>query len=106
MLILTVISWAMALIAAKIICLTILSGADAPFILELPPYRITTIRSLITNSWERTWMYVRKAGTVILPISITLWAMMNFPSLPAEKSKHFADQEAVITSDFLNTPLP
>jgi ferrous iron transport protein B len=105
MLILTVISWAMALLAAKIIRLTILSGPDAPFILELPPYRVPTIRGLITNTWERTWMYVRKAGTVILPLSIMLWAMMNFPSLPDERSKRFADQEAVITSAFLNTPL-
>ena len=104
MLILTVISWAMALLAAKIIRLTILAGPAAPFILELPPYRVPTIRALITNTWERTWMYVRKAGTVIFPLSILLWAMMNFPSLPAERSKYFADQEAVITTDFLNAP--
>jgi ferrous iron transport protein B len=105
MLLLTVISWAMVLLAAKIIRLTILSGPAAPFILELPPYRVPTIRGLITNTWERTWTYVRKAGTVILPLSILLWAMMNFPSLPPETSKRFADQEAVITSAFLNTPL-
>lgn len=104
MLFLTVISWGMALFAAKIIRLTILAGPDAPFILELPPYRVPTIRGLITNTWERTWMYVKKAGTVILTISIMLWAMMNFPSLPEDRAKHFADQEAVITSTFLSTP--
>ncbi len=99
---LTVISWAMALLAAKIIRSTILSGPAAPFILELPPYRVPTIRGLITNTWERTWMYVRKAGTVILTISIILWAMMNFPALPAERLRHFADRESAVTSDFLN----
>lgn len=105
MLVLTIISWIMALFAAKIIRLTILAGPDAPFILELPPYRVPTIRGLITNTWERTWMYIKKAGTVILTISILLWVMMNFPSLPGEKSKHFADQEDLITSAFLITPL-
>lgn len=105
MLFLTVISWVMALFAAKIIRSTILAGPDAPFILELPPYRVPTIRGLITNTWERTWMYVKKAGTVILTISIMLWAMMNFPSLPEDRAKHFTGQEAIITSTFLSTPI-
>jgi ferrous iron transport protein B len=104
MLALTLISWAMALFAAKIIRSTILVGPDAPFILELPPYRMPTLRGLIMNTWERTWMYMKKAGTVILTISIILWAMMNYPSLPPDKAKHFADQEDVITEAFLSTP--
>ena len=104
MLILTIISWAMALLAAKIMRLTILSGIAAPFILELPPYRMPTIRGLITNSWERTWMYIRKAGTVILTISIILWAMMNYPSLSSEKSESFMERKAAITSEFLTDP--
>ena len=104
MLALTVISWVMALFAAKIIRSTILAGPDAPFILELPPYRMPTIRGLMTNTWERTWMYIKKAGTVILTISIMLWGMMNFPSLPEDREKYFADQKDRMTSDFLDRP--
>ncbi len=104
MLALTVISWAMALLAAKVIRWTILSGPDAPFILELPPYRVPTVRGLITNTWDRTWMYMKKAGTVILTISIILWAMMNFPSLPEDEERQFVAREDRITSAFLSDP--
>lgn len=104
MLTLTVISWAMALFAAKVIRSTILSGPDAPFMLELPPYRVPTIRGLLINMWDRTWMYVRKAGTVILAISAMLWAMMNYPSLPVEREMQFAEQEADLTAAFLGAP--
>lgn len=104
MLALTVISWIMALLAAKVIRSTILSGPDAPFMLELPPYRVPTLRGLLTNTWDRTWMYVRKAGTVILAISVMLWTMMNYPSLPVEREAQFAEQEAAIAAVFLSTP--
>jgi len=47
--------------------------------MELPPYRVPTIRGLLIHAWERTWQYMKKAGTIILGVSIVLWAMMTFP---------------------------
>jgi ferrous iron transport protein B len=86
----TVASWLMALLAAKFLRLTVLQGESTPFVMELPPYRFPTVRGLLTHTWERTWQYVKKAGTVILGISILLWAMMTYPGLPAAEAEKFA----------------
>jgi ferrous iron transport protein B len=104
MFLLTLISWTLALFAAKAIRATVLSGPSAPFVLELPPYRVPTLKGLLIHTWERTWMYVKKAGTVILGISVVLWAMMTFPSLSPEQSKVFDDRTAKLTGAFLTQP--
>jgi ferrous iron transport protein B len=44
---------------------------------------------LAIHTWERTWQYIKKAGTVILGLSIVLWAMMTFPGLPDSKIEEF-----------------
>lgn len=77
----TVLAWVVALIAAKLLRSTVLRGAPTPFVMELPPYRFPTLRGLVIHTWERTWQYMKKAGTVILGISILLWTMMTFPGL-------------------------
>lgn len=104
MFLLTLISWGMALTAGKLIRSTVLAGPSAPFVLELPPYRVPTVRGLLIHTWERTWMYVKKAGTVILGISILLWAVMTFPSLPVEESQKFDRMEEEATTSFLARP--
>jgi len=104
MLLLTLISWFMALMAGRIIRSTVLKGPSAPFVLELPPYRLPTVRGLLIHTWERTWMYLKKAGTVILAVSIVLWATMTFPSLPKEKSEVFEQREQKLTEEFLKNP--
>ncbi len=104
MFLLTLISWTMALLAGKVIRSTVLTGPSAPFVLELPPYRVPTLRGVLTHTWERTWMYIKKAGTVILAISILLWAVMTFPGLPPEKARPFEEKLAQITRSFLSNP--
>jgi ferrous iron transport protein B len=88
----TMLAWVVALIAAKILRSTVLRGAPTPFVMELPPYRFPTLRGLLIHTWERTYQYIKKAGTVILGISILLWALMTFPGLPDEKVALFDQQ--------------
>lgn len=104
MFLLTIISWTMALLAGKVIRSTVLAGPSAPFVLELPPYRVPTLRGLLIHTWERTWMYLKKAGTVILAISILLWAMMTFPQLPEERVRFYDLQKAQLVQDLLKQP--
>lgn len=85
----TLLSWAFALFAAKIIRSTLLKGPKTPFVMELPPYRMPTIKGLIIHTWERTWQYIKKAGTIILGISVVLWAMMTFPGLTDQEVEHY-----------------
>ncbi len=82
-------AWAGALLVAKLLRITVIKGAATPFVMELPPYRMPTFKGLAIHTWERTWQYIKKAGTVILGLSIVLWAMMTFPGLPDSKSREF-----------------
>ena len=53
--------------------------------MELPPYRMPTLRGIAIHMWERAWQYVTKAGTVLLAFAIVIWALMKFPALPPER---------------------
>jgi ferrous iron transport protein B len=76
---------ALSLVSALVFKRTVLKGAPTPFVMELPPYRAPTLQGVLWHVWEKTWLYVRKAGTVILASAILIWAVTNFPSyeLPA-----------------------
>jgi ferrous iron transport protein B len=52
--------------------------------MELPPYRMPTLKGLAIHMWDRAWMYVKKAGTVILMISIIMWAAVSYPKPSAD----------------------
>jgi ferrous iron transport protein B len=69
----------LAIICIKVLRLTIFKGETTPFVMELPPYRVPTLRSVCIHMWQRGWMYLRKAGTIILAISIILWVAMSYP---------------------------
>ena len=98
MFLLTLLAWGVALTAAKILRLTVLRGESTPFVMELPPYRFPTFRGLLIHTWERTWQYIKKAGTTILAISILIWAMMTFPGLPQSEEEFFAQQRQEVTA--------
>lgn len=81
--------WIFALLIARILRSTIIKGSPTPFVMELPPYRLPTLFSVLYHCWERAWMYIKKAGTVLLAISVIIWASMVFPELPEERSSQF-----------------
>jgi len=92
----TMLAWVVALLAARFLRSTVLKGAPTPFVMELPPYRFPTLRGLLIHTWERTYQYIKKAGTVILGISILLWALMTFPGLPEQQTASFEQQRQEI----------
>ena len=92
MFLITLGAWAGALLVAKLLRITVIKGSATPFVMELPPYRMPTFKGLAIHTWERTWQYIKKAGTVILGLSIVLWAMMTFPGLPETKLAEFEMQ--------------
>ncbi len=95
---LTMLGWAMALLVSRLLRSTLIKGESTPFVMELPPYRLPTLRGILIHTWERTWQYIKKAGTVILAISILLWAAMTFPQLPEDRAAAFEEQRAAITA--------
>jgi ferrous iron transport protein B len=104
MFIFTLLSWSFALFAAKMIRSTVLKGPKTPFVMELPPYRVPTLKGLIIHTWERTWQFIKRAGTFILAMSILLWAMMTFPGLPEKQTTAFEEQRAGLRESFLALP--
>jgi ferrous iron transport protein B len=78
-----VLSWVFALCAAWLIHKFVLRGEATPFVMELPLYHVPTVRGVLRHTWQRTWMFVRKAGTLLLAVSVLMWALMYFPRLDA-----------------------
>lgn len=98
--------WILALSIAKFFRHFIYRGEVSPFVMELPPYRIPTLRGVITHVWEKSWAYVKKAGTFILAASVIIWFILYFPKPHHYYQEHQAahqqlDQqlEAAITID-------
>ena len=58
---------------------TIFRKKDVPFVMELPPYRVPTMRSIVRHMWHRTGQYLQKIGGIILISSIVIWALGYFP---------------------------
>ena len=68
-----------AIIVAAIFKKTIFKGMSAPFVMELPPYRIPTVKGALIHMWERGVLFLKKAGTVILALSVVIWALSSLP---------------------------
>ena len=68
-----------AVISARIFKRFMINGDDTPFVMELPPYRVPTLKSAIHHMWEKSVQYLKKMGTLILFASIIIWALGYFP---------------------------
>jgi ferrous iron transport protein B len=86
----------LAVVSAKLLRLTLFRGETLPFVMELPPYRAPTPRSILIHLWQRGGMFLRKAGTVILGISILLWALANYPKPNAARLAGLSGEQSVI----------
>lgn len=64
---------------------TILHGETPIFLMELPPYRIPSLRQIASQMWQRSALFLKRAGTVILGISIILWFLASFPKLQTKE---------------------
>ncbi|MEL7640178.1 MAG: ferrous iron transport protein B [Solidesulfovibrio sp.] len=90
-------AWAFVLLVSRLLRSTIIKGESTPFVMEIPPYRLPTLRGVLLHTWERVWQYVKKAGTVILAVSILMWAVMTFPELPEDTvAQYEAQKEQVV----------
>jgi ferrous iron transport protein B len=68
---------------------SLLRGETAPMVLELPPYRWPSLRDALLTTSDRAGVFVRRAGSVILLISVVLWALANYPKLPENRLAEF-----------------
>ncbi|MEM5770361.1 MAG: ferrous iron transport protein B, partial [Bacillota bacterium] len=79
----------LAIIMARVFRSVLFTGSTEPFVMELPPYRIPTLKSILFHMWERSILYLQKAGTIILAVSIIIWFLTNYPT-EVQYSKDYA----------------
>jgi ferrous iron transport protein B len=84
----------LAIILIKVLRLTFFKGETVPFVMELPPYRMPTLKSVSLHMWHRGWMYLKKAGTIILAISILLWFASSYPKPSSESLAGMSVEQA------------
>ena len=88
---------AAALSMALVFRRTILPGESRPLMIELPPYRVPALRTALLHTFDRAKIFVKQAGTVILAISLVLWALSYYPkSSPPPAAVTMAAQAAQI----------
>lgn len=86
---------ALAILMGIIFRKFLFAGDNEPFVMEMPPYHMPTLRGIMTHMWERSVLYVKKAGTIILAASIIVWFLTNYPA-DVEYSKDFAQAKAQV----------
>lgn len=73
---------AFSVLMAKLFSRFIVKGESSPFVMELPPYRMPSTKSVVRHTWEKGKQYLKKMGTTILLASIAVWALSYFPHYP------------------------
>ncbi|MEN8246481.1 MAG: ferrous iron transport protein B [Thermodesulfobacteriota bacterium] len=69
----------LSIVTGRVFRSTLLKGVDAPFVMELPPYRVPMAKSLLIHMWDRSKIFLKKMGKIILLGSIVVWALTAFP---------------------------
>jgi len=93
----------MAVVVALVMNKFYFHKQEVPFVMELPPYRIPTLRNTAMHMWHKSEQYLRKMGTVILLASILIWALGYFPQ-DTKYSKQFDSRIEAVEADAGLTP--
>lgn len=93
-----------ALLIAKLLTTTVLKKNEtAPFIMELPHYHPPTISGVLRRSVDRTWIYIKKVGTIVVAIAAVVYALLQFPGLSEERESYYENRGTEAISTFYKT---
>ncbi|HAU22751.1 MAG TPA: ferrous iron transporter B [Erythrobacter sp.] len=76
-----------AMIVALVLRRSVTKGAASGFIMELPRYQLPRIRDLLIGLWQRAWVFLRRAGTIIFSVTVVLWLLLTFPQAEPGESQ-------------------
>lgn len=71
-----------AMIAALFLRRTVAKGSSSSFLIEMPRYQLPLMRDILLGLWQRAWIFLRRAGTIIFASTIILWVLLSFPKVP------------------------
>ncbi len=93
----------LAMAMGKLLRLSIFRGENAPFVMELPPYRLPVLKSTVIHMWEKGSVFLNRAGTVILAGSTLVWFLSHYPGIAnASWTAELHSQHAAVRA--LNLP--
>jgi ferrous iron transport protein B len=92
----------LGLIAAKILKMTAFKGADEPFVMEMPKYRLPSFKLLFHTVWSETKMYLKKAGTFIAGATVLIWFLSNYPHNEALHESYAQKIEVAVSQEEKN----
>ena len=87
-----------AMLVALVLRKTATKGAASGFIMELPRYQLPPIRDLLIGLWQRAWVFLRRAGTIIFAATVILWLLLTFPKAEPGESQLDASAAGHIAS--------
>ncbi|MBX7460867.1 ferrous iron transporter B [Qipengyuania huizhouensis] len=85
-----------AMVVALVLRSTVTKGTASGFIMELPRYQMPRIRDLAIGLWQRAWVFLRRAGTIIFMATIALWVLLSFPQAEPGESQLDASYAGVV----------
>ena len=93
----------LAVLMARIFKKILIKNEDLPFVMELPPYRMPTVKTMVRHMWDKTSQYLRKMGGIILVASIVIWFMEYYPK-NQDVANEYAAKVAQIENRYKNLP--
>jgi ferrous iron transport protein B len=96
------ISMLLVLPVSKILTLTVLKDKEtAPFVMELPPYHVPTLRGVLGRAAERVWLFVRKITTIVAAVAVIIFMLLQFPGISKERMTYYNGEKDKAEAIFL-----
>ncbi|SUA53136.1 Ferrous iron transport protein B [Oligella ureolytica] len=93
-----------ALLVSKLLTVSVLRNMDtAPFVMEMPHYHLPGLFSVLRRAFERTWIYIKKVGTIVLSVSTIIYVLLQFPGLSVEQNEQYQQRAETAISQFYET---
>ncbi|PTQ71897.1 ferrous iron transport protein B [Celeribacter persicus] len=90
-----------ALLVAKLLTSSILARQPtAPFVMELPSYHMPTLIGVLRRAFDRTWLYIKKVGTVVVAIAVVIFVLLQFPGVPKAQMHDYQSRGEVAIAEF------
>ncbi len=83
-----------AMLVAMVLRSTVAKGPNSGFLMEMPKYQMPRLRDILLGLWQRAWIFLRRAGTIIFAATVVLWLMLTYPKVPIDSPMSQVDYSA------------
>lgn len=83
-----------AMLVALVLRSTVAKGPNSGFLMEMPKYQLPRLRDILLGLWQRAWIFLRRAGTIIFAATVVLWLMLTYPKVPLDSPMSQVDYSA------------